>query len=170
MIADIDIASIIAPEVYDFEVLATAFAKSRFLALSAEFNSNAEEAEEIENIADHIVCKISNDSSSFALSLDYIDDSNYFELINKGSPAPLAGGDNGIAHNPDGTPYYSRVPEQLWGTRLDFLARQGIDIIGETKQMLLDLFKDRITEAIQAAKQRIAEAFKPMIAAEFAAL
>lgn len=166
MITEINIASIISEEVVSFELMATAFAKQRFLALSAEFNENEKEAAEIEKIADQIKCTITYSDNLFDLEIFFDDNSNYFEIINEGMPAPVAGGDNGIAHNPDGSTYKSNVPEQLWGNVLDEYAENGIDIMGETKTMLKDLFYDRIMDAINNEKGKIAEAYKTQLISE----
>ena len=167
MTNEIDIAAIIAEEVRSFETTATEFAKTRFLALSAEFNGNDKEAAEIEKIADRVQCIITNNENSFDLEIKFNESSNnYFEIISEGMPAPVSGGDDGIAHNPDGSTYHSKVPEQLCGTVLDEYAETGIDIVGEIKMMLKDLFYDRIMEAINNAKREIAEAYKQIIFTE----
>ena len=145
--------------------MATNFAKSRFLALSVEFNTNEKEAAEIMKIADHVKCTISQDGSGFSLSTDFEDTGNYFEIMNEGMDAPTLGGEGGggIAKNPDGTTYKSAVPPQFWGQKVEALAEKGIDILGEIKMMLTPLFKDHIQSAIQGAKSKIAALIKPYL-------
>lgn len=154
------IASILADDVLSFEPIATNFVKSRFLVLASEFGSNEKEAAEISKLADVIQCTIKQDGAGFSLTIDYPDDSNYFEIIQNGMPAPVAGGSGGIAHNPDGSTYKSEVRPQFWGNVLDSLAKDGIDIIGENKMMVTDLFCDHVQSTVPPHKSDIAELYK----------
>lgn len=164
MINAASVLSAIAPDVTAFETMATNFAKSRFLVLSTEFNDNEKEAAEIEKIADRVRCTIELDGSAFLLHINFEERSgNYFEIMTEGMPAPLTGGEGGIAHNPDGTAYHSAVPPQFWGQPLEGFAETGVDIVGEIKMMLTDLFKNHIQEAVRNNKQEIAEIAKASI-------
>ena len=168
MISMGEITEIIAEDIFAFQNTATEFAKSRFLALAEEFNENEKEAAEIQKIANFIKCIIFLKGDSFSLKIDLKDSSsNYLEIIDTGMDAPLAGGHGGIAVNPDGSIYRSQVPTELWGTRLDALAEEGIDVLGEIKRMLTDLFKDHIAQVISQSKPKIAELAKKHILQEF---
>ena len=150
------IANILADDVLSFESMATNFSKSRFLVLASEFGSNEKEAAEIQKLADAVQCAIKQDGAGFSLDIDYLDNSNYFEIIQNGMQAPVAGGSGGVAHNPDGSTYQSAVPPQLWGNTLDSLAKDGIDITGEIKMMLTGLFRDHVQSAVSSHKSDIA--------------
>jgi len=166
MIDTSGIIDYIADDVKSFETVATSFAKSRFLALAVEFNTNEKEAEEISRIAEHVKCTINQDGSSFSLSTDFEEKTgNYFEIMNEGMDAPTLGGEGGggIAKNPDGSTYRSNVPPQFWGQKVEALAEKGIDIVGEIKMMLTPLFREHIESAIQTAKPKITQFIKPYI-------
>ena len=168
MISMGEITDIVAEDIFAFQNIATEFAKSRFLVLAEEFNENEKEAAEIQKIANFIKCIIFLEGDSFQLKIDLKDSSsNYLEIIDTGMDAPLAGGHGGIAVNPDGSTYRSQVPTELWGTRLDALAEEGIDVLGEIKRMLTDLFKDHIAQVISQSKPKIAELAKKHILQEF---
>lgn len=157
------IAGIIAGDVMSFEPMATNFAKSRFMVLATEYSGNEKEAAEVERLANAVLCSISQSGSGFSLNTEFQENSNYFEIMTNGMPAPLAGGSGGIAHNPDGSTYHSNVPPHLWGTVLEELAKTGTDIVGEIKMMLTDLFRNRVQEAVNNNKPSIAQLAKQVL-------
>lgn len=162
----VDVVSIILPELDTYTSFAQNFAKSRFLINASEYNTNEKEAEELNKISEGIRCELTSDGSSVSLSILYDDNNEYLHIIQKGMEAPLTGGDNGIATNPDGTQYHSKVPKQLWGNEIESYAKPAEDVKGEVKMMLHDLFMQRVQEVISENKVEIAKQIKPYIEKE----
>ena len=73
---------------------------------------------------------------------------------------PKSGGDNGTAHNVDGSTYKSLVPPELQGEELESLMLPIIDVIEEMNNL------NRITlpEEVAVAKPQAAEEIKNLIA------
>lgn len=148
--------------------MAESFAKSRFLLASIEYGQNDEESEALQKIADGIKCTISGTPDGLSLSVNYSDNDqgNYLEIVEGGMPAPYAGGDGGIVHNPDGTFEKSNVNPNFWGTRLDSLAKPGSETLAEVNRMLTDLFRDEVQSIVSDSKQEIAAMAKEYIVQE----
>ena len=100
------------------------------------------------------------------MDFDNADQGNYLEIIEHGMPAPYAGGDGGIVHNPDGTFEKSQVNPVFWGTRLDSLAKPGSDTLDEVRRMLGDLFRDEVQNIVAASRADIAGIAKQYIIQE----
>ena len=100
------------------------------------------------------------------MDYDDKDQGNYLEIIKEGMPAPYAGGDGGIVHNPDGTFEKSEVDPRLWGTRLDSLAKPGSDTLAEVNRMLTDLFRDEVETIVAESRQEIAAIAKDYVVQE----
>jgi hypothetical protein len=148
--------------------MAESFAKSRFLLAAIEYGQNDAEMEALLKIADGIKCTIKPSATGVTLSVDYNDkdQGNYLEIIEEGMPAPYAGGDGGIVHNPDGTFEKSDVDPRLWGTRLDFLAKPGSDTLAEVNRMLADLFRDEVETIVSESRPEIAAIAKDYVMRE----
>lgn len=156
---DIDIVSIVLPKVQSWQSTAINFASTRFLVAASEFGMNDKESAELLKIAEGIQCEIFANGSSIGLNITY-GHSPYLDIIQNGMPAPLSGGDGGIAHNPDNSTYTSAVPANLQGQVLEGFAKEGEDVMGEVAMMLRDLFRDEVQSAVGESKTEIAEAFK----------
>ena len=160
---DIDnarIAEILLPHLDWFKLLAQEFAKSRFLVNASEYGMNDKESEELMKIADGINISLSSGGSSLQLEITY-GESPYLNIIENGMSAPLAGGDNGVVTNPDGSQEPSEVPEPLWGNPIDSYAKEGEDVMGEVKEMLTSLFRDAVVQAAGEARPEIIETIRP---------
>lgn len=162
------IISLIAAKAMGYKDMAESFAKSRFLLAATEYGENDEEMEALQKIADGIRCNIFATPSGVSLSVDYDDNDqgNYLEIIEQGMPAPYAGGDGGIVHNPDGTFKVSEVNPNFWGTRLDMLSKPGSDTLEEVNRMLGDLFRDEVQNIVSESRGEIAQAAKNYIVQE----
>ena len=163
------IVSVICDAAKEFEDFAISFAKSRFLIASIDngFAENDDENIALQKIAEGIRCSVYQNGTSIALDIDYTkDDGNYLELETNGQPAPYAGGSGGNVKFPDGHVEKSNVDPRFWGTRLDYLARPGSDVLQEVRMMLKDLFTQRIHEVIQEQRSEIIAAVKSEIVNE----
>lgn len=86
----------------------------------------------------------------------------------KNHDVPVAGGDNGTAHNVDGSTYQSSVDPKFWGNELESLMLPIMDVIEEEENLLNITFKEDVEEAQSAASEEICEALKPDVAAAVA--
>ena len=84
----------------------------------------------------------------------------FLEIVDAGMPAPLAGGDNGVSKNPDGSTYPSPTPYQLWDEPVPGYAKPATGVINEIKTMLSDLFRVEFQDAIQSSKAEILQLVK----------
>jgi len=89
-------------------------------------------------------------------------------LINylKSHGTPVSGGEDGVAHNVDGSTYTSRVPRQLQGTPLPELELPVIDGEEEAQQLLAIMAPDAAHNAIAESKTEIQKAIVPSIQKE----
>ena len=152
-----------------FKSFAEDFGKSRFLVYETEIQAPAEKADaykkevaEMEAIADAFRCEIKVEDNALTLFF-YMDDRNpghFLEIVDAGMPAPLAGGDHGISHNPDGSTYPSPTPYRDWDKPVPGYAKPATGVINEIRTMLADLFKQEANEAIKAAKAEIGPIIK----------
>lgn len=159
-----DYISIIKSKISGFEQFAENFGKERFLVYVSEIQAPDEEElafqkekEEMEAIADAFKCEIKVEGNKFTLFF-YFDErnpGNFLEIVDAGMPAPLAGGDNGISHNPDGSTYRTPTPMELWDEPVPGYAKPATGVINEIRTMLSDLFRTELKEAIAAGKQEI---------------
>ena len=159
-----DYISIIKSKISGFEQFAENFGKERFLVYVSEIQAPAEEPEafekekdEMEAIADAFKCEIQIDENTFTLffRFDERNPGNFLEIVDAGMPAPLAGGDHGTSHNPDGSTYASPTPIQHWDDPVEGYAKPATGVINEIRTMLADLFRTELNEAISAGKQEI---------------
>ena len=92
-----------------------------------------------------------------------MDDRNpggFLEIVDAGIPAPLAGGEKGTSHNPDGSTYNSPTPYQLWDEPVPEYAKPATGVINEIRTMLATLFRQHMKEAIDASKKEILDLVK----------
>lgn len=68
---------------------------------------------------------------------------------------PVAGGDNGTAHNVDGSTYESRVPEKFWGTPLPWLELPTIDGKEEVSHVIQLMAGDAIRDSVNRSNKEI---------------
>ena len=156
---DIDIVSIVMPKISGWQTTAINFAKSRFLVAASEFGMNDKESAELMNIADTISIEIFSEGKSVGININY-GHSKYLDVIQNGMPAPLTGGDGGVAHNPDGSTYNSQVNPNFWGQPIESFAKQGEDVMGEISTMIKDLFRNELTMCVDESKSEITDAVK----------
>jgi len=154
---DIDIMSIILPYVESYKTTLIEFAKSRFLVAAQEFGMNEKETAELSAIADSINVEIVSGGSSIDFNITF-GTSPYLDIIQNGMPAPLSGGNGGIATNPDGTSYVSDVPIPFQGEPIESFSKTGQDVIGEIGTMAVNIGRDIVSDAANAANTEIAQA------------
>lgn len=170
--------SIIASKLSGFNKFAEDFGKSRFLVYESEISAPAEDAdafiketEEMENIANAFKCEVIQEDRKFTLFFHF-DERNpggFLEIVDAGMPAPLAGGDNGTSHNPDGSTYPSPTPQQLWDEPVPGYAKPATGVIDEIRTMLADLFRNELKMAVASAKQEMLHLVKQYAAERIAA-
>lgn len=164
-----DYLNVIKSKLSGFEQFAENFGKERFLVYESEiqapdekYNARQKEEKEMEAIADAFKCEIVLQDDVFTL-LFHFDERNpghFLEIVDAGMPAPLAGGDKGTSHNPDGSTYPSPTPEERWNDLVPGYAKPATGVIKEIRTMLSDLFRIEMNEAISSAKQDILQLVK----------
>lgn len=160
------INDIIFSHTKDFKPMFDNFIKSRLIQNTMLFQTNEKEIDALNEIISKTNCDISLSNEGISLSLNFDEKENWWKIINEGMSAPLTGGNGGVAHNPDGTTYISKVPEALQGKPIPQFAKHGIDIESEIETMIKDLFTNIVNEIISSNSEEIAEAVKPYIVQE----
>lgn len=173
-----DFINIISSHIEGFEQMAEMLGKERFLVYKSEVHAPAEkspaiasEDAEMDAIAEAFKCEIRRTNDQFTL-LFYFDRHNpggFLEVVDAGMPAPLAGGDNGTSHNPDGSTYSSPTPKALWDIPVEGYAKPATGVINEIKTMLKSLFQQEMNDAITASKKDIGQLYKAYAAERFRA-
>lgn len=164
-----DFVALIAKHVDGFKEFAENFGRSRFLVYESEITApdetdraHEEEVAEMEAIAAAFRCEIKQEGNQFELYF-YMDDRNpggFLEIVDAGMPAPLAGGDEGTSHKPDGSTYNSPTPYQNWHDPVPGYAKPATGVINEIRTMLATLFRQHMKEAIDASKKEILDLVK----------
>lgn len=164
-----DFMAIIMSKLSGFEQFAENFGKQRFLVYKSEIQAPDENGEardkeisEMEAIADEFKCEVIQEGGKLTLRF-YFDKHNpggFLEIVDGGMPAPLAGGDHGTSHNPDGSTYPSPTPYQRWDDPVPGYAKPATGVINEIKTMLADLFKSEVSDAIDSGKKEILQLVK----------
>lgn len=160
------INDIIFSHTKDFKPMFDNFIKSRLIQNTMLFQTNEKEIDALNEIVGKTSCDISSSDEGISLSLNFDEKENWWKIITGGMSAPLTGGSGGIAHNPDGTTYKSKVPTALQGKPIPQFAKNGIDIEAEIEMMIKDLFTNIVNETISSSSEEIAEAVKPYIVQE----
>ncbi len=164
-----DYIAIIKSKISGFEQLAENFGKERFMVYASEIQAPDEDANafekeraEMEAIADAFKCEIQVNENTFTLffHFDERNPGNFLEIVDAGMPAPLAGGDHGVSHNPDGSTYASPTPIQQWDEPVPGYAKPETGVINEIRTMLSDLFRAELGEAIATGKQEMLQLVK----------
>ena len=175
-----DATMVIYKKLEDFIPLAENLGRSRFLVYESEVHASGEDSlahekedAEMEAIAEAFRCEIKQSGGQFSLFF-YMQERNpggFLEIVDAGMPPPLVGGEDGTAHNPDGSTYQSKAPLAAYGLPLDGstsfgrtvlpdYSKAGTGVINEIKTMLQSLFHDFFIEAVGEAKQEIMELAK----------
>ena len=136
--------------------------KLRAKTLAAELNKEA--ATQFESDMSAFECSVKSNGSILSFSLNLNESYLIKYLQNHGTP--VSGGDNGIAHNVDGTTYQSNVPEQLQGTPLYMYELPEIDGEDEAKQLVQIMAPDATENAIAKKHDEIGKAIMPYVEQE----
>lgn len=157
-----DFVNLISGKIQDFIPFAENLARARFLIYESEIAAPDEkgdayerEVAEMRAIAEAFRAEIQQSDNSFALNF-YMDERNpggFLEIVDAGMPAPLAGGDEGVSRNPDGSTYLSPTPQWLWDTPVPGYAKPATGVINEIRTILRDMFRQYVNEAIEIAKK-----------------
>lgn len=167
------ILSIVASKMDDFKLFAENFGRSRFLVYKSEVHAPGEndfaydkEDAEMEAIADAFRCEIIQEDQKFTLffHMDERNPGGFLEIVDAGMPAPLAGGDHGTSHNPDGTTYASSTPKSRWNEPVPEYAKPETGVINEIRTMLQTLFHGFFTDTVKDSKAEILKAMKQQVA------
>lgn len=155
-----------------FKNFAENFGKSRFLIYETEVHAPAEkkkaideEDSEMEAIAKAFRCEIVSNGNQITLFF-YMDERNpggFLEIVDEGMPPPLAGGDKGTSHAPDGSTYASPTPQKDWDKPVAGYAKPATGVINEIKTMLASLFRNEAKIALSSAKHEIASLVKQQV-------
>ena len=158
--SNIHVAEIIINDL-DLEPINLAI-KARAQALASQLSPEA--ADQLISDMDAFECTISADGNSVSFGLD-IKESYLVEYL-KNHETPVAGGDNGIAHNVDGTTYKSRVDPNLWGTELSWLKLPLLDVEEEAGQILKIMAPDAVKASINSSSSAFRDVLKMMMTQE----
>lgn len=134
--------------------------KERAEALASQLNPEA--AKQFISDMSELVCNARQNGNSASFSVE----PSTAYLINylRSHDTPVLGGDDGTAHNVDGTTYESIVPERLWGTPLPDLELPTIDGEDEAYHIAEIMAQDAMQDAVNRSKQEITEQIaKPYI-------
>ena len=164
--------ALVAKKLSSFTEFAENFGKSRFLVYTSEIQAPDEKADardkevaEMEAIAEALKCEIKQDGGQFSLYFHF-DERNpggFLEIVDAGMPPPLAGGDNGTSHNPDGSTYNSPTPSAMWNQPVPGYAKPATGVINEIRTMLRTLFETAFREAVDEAKPEILKLAKQQV-------
>ena len=131
-------------------------------ALSGEMNPEA--AAQFLKDMSALVCTVEGEGSLVKFSVQPSE--SYIIEYLKNHDIPVAGGDNGTAHNVDGSTYTSSVPQKFWGTELPWLELPHLDGEEEAVHIVELLAPDATRIGISNSSAEISEAAKPLVAAE----
>ena len=129
-------------------------------ASAASAAQNEKELAEYQKIAESCKYNINQNGSSIVLSREDDITSPFYSVIEGGMGAPLSGGNNGYAKNPDGSTYLSAVPTQLQGTPLPEYAKVANPVSDGVQIMLESLVPEWVNETVTSSKSEISETVK----------
>jgi len=109
-------------------------------------NNNPKGVAELTKELALLLWKVEGEGQSVKFILTEKKNIPFIEDIVDGTTA-IAGGDGGIAHNPDGSTYRSEVDPKFWGNKLDSLSLDAINV----KEDIQNLGKIYASDAIGSA-------------------
>lgn len=136
--------------------------KDRAFALSSQMNPEA--AAQFENDMSALECSVQGEGSSVKFSLR--PSNAYLIQYLKDHGTPVTGGDDGTAHNVDGSTYSSDVPPERWGIELPWLELPHLDGEEEAVQIVKLLGPDAAISGVSNSSDALGEAAKPIVEAE----
>ena len=151
---NINIAEIIIGDI-DLEPINLAI-KARAQALASQLPQEA--ADQLIGDMEAFECAVTSEDNSVSFKLN-VKESYLIEYL-KSHGTPVAGGDNGEAHNVDGSVYQSRVDPSLWGTPLPWLELPHLEI---AKEELEPILKIMAPEAVKSSINSNSSAFKDIL-------
>ena len=150
----INIADIIINDI-DLEPINLAI-KARAQALASQLPPEA--ADQLVSDMDAFECAVTSEGNSVSFKLN-VKESYLIEYL-KSHGTPVTGGDQGEAHNVDGSTYESRVPPDLWGTPLPWLELPHLEIV---KSEIEPILKIMAPEAVKSSINSSSSAFKDIL-------
>lgn len=139
------------------------FIKSRLIQNTMQFQTNEKEIDALNKIVNNTHCEIKDTGAGASMSISFDEKDKWFSILTNGMDAPLTGGQGGIAHNPDGSTYTSKVPGPLQGNPIPEFAREGVSLVDEINMMVKSLFKAEVQDAINASKNELFTILKSYI-------
>lgn len=149
---DIDLATIVMSHI-DVSPINRAI-QQRAEVLASQLNPEA--AEQFASDCKSYSCNVAMDGDNIAFTPE-VSESYLIEYL-RSHGTPVAGGDNGTAHNVDGSTYESNVPEKFWGTPLPWLELPTIDGKEEVMHIIQLMAKDAVQDSVSRSNKEIKEA------------
>ena len=109
-------------------------------------------------------CFVSSDGSNVSFKTKI--ESSYLIEYLKSHGTPVSGGEDGTAHNLDGTTYESKVDPDLWGTPLPWYELPTLQGEDEVKHLIEIMAPDAVNAAAKLSTHEIAEAVSPYVKTE----
>ena len=125
---------------------------------------SAEAGEQFIKDMSSLECSVSADGTMLSYSVS--PSQSYLIEYLKSHGTPVSGGDNGTAHNVDGSTYTSKVPKRLQGTELPRFELPALDGEDEAKQLLKIMAPDATNDGIRKSKSAIGQAAAPYVKKE----
>ena len=132
---------------------------NRAVALASQMNPEA--ASQFEEDMKSYECTAKSEGNSISFDLDLSQSYLLKYLANHGTP--VTGGDDGIAHNVDGSTYHSNVNPRNWGIELPMLELPVVDGKDEALKILELFSKDAMQNAIRKSTSDIYDYMNPIL-------
>lgn len=161
-----EVNALILSKVGAYELIATQFAKSRFLVQTQQYGTNQDQLDQLMKLQQSVYVKVSVKDNSISFKLDFQNPSPYLHIIQMGMPPPLTGGKDGIVTMPDGSTRPTNVPQSLWGQPIPQYAKPAKDVIGNINTMLMQLISQFVHQCIQNSQAQIAALVKKEVMLE----
>lgn len=139
--------------------------KVRAEMLASQLNPKA--AAEVTSEAEGLQWSVSAQNNSVIFEITEANIPFINQLAN-GPSIPVAGGDNGTAHNPDGSTYQSNVPKVFYGNPLESLALPKADLMNEIQYTGKLFASDACNSSAQASNGEIKQLVLPRFSNEVA--
>ena len=127
--------------------------------------TDAEKAE-VEKIRDKgMSYDVKSEGSTISISENEQEVSPFMSVLENGMDAPLAGGDNGTSHNPDGSTYPSPTPKGLWNIPVEAYAKEPHPVTQDAHAIIEDTAPEQMQGimARESTKTRFGEIAKPAL-------
>ena len=124
-------------------------------SLYGSFVDNPKAIEELQKEVDAMYWSCSSNGPDVVFNLEEPEETTFVDTVSEDQGVPVSGGDNGIAHNPDGTTYQSQA--KVFGIELPWFVLPVVDFKEEIKKRSNALARDCASSAINENKSVIYE-------------